>query len=337
MLYLVIGLGSMGTRRIRNLLALNNKTIWGIDSREDRRNEAKKKYGIETFKSIEDLPGLSKVSAFIISVPPDKHMYYANLAFENNIHCFIEASVVDEGMLELIKKQKSKPGIKICPSSTLRFHPSLQLLKKIIQSERIGKVSNFSYHVGQYLPDWHPWENMYDFYVSKKETGGCREIVPFELAWLNWVFGDIKELHGYYANTVGIGDEIDDVYATTLLYKNGIIGSLVVDVVARAAIRKLVVNGIKGQMIWDWDKKCLEVYYADDGRWVVYKEPEGNSAVGYNKNIIEEMYVREVKSFVSSINGTSVYENTLKDDYEILQYLYAIEKSCQLHQSIIFE
>ena len=42
MKYLVIGLGSMGKRRVRNLLALGIINVAGFDIRKDRRQETKK-------------------------------------------------------------------------------------------------------------------------------------------------------------------------------------------------------------------------------------------------------------------------------------------------------
>ena len=194
MKFLVIGLGSMGKRRVRNLLANGEKSIFGFDLREDRRKETEEKYGIKTYGNFEEAVKEQKIDAFSISVPPDKHMDYAHYAFEYGIHCFIEASVVDDNMKELINKSKTNKEIKICPSCTLRFHPAIKLIKKIIETGEIGGLSHFSYHSGQYLPDWHPWEKVTDYYVGNKETGGCREIVPFELTWLNWVFGDIEKI-----------------------------------------------------------------------------------------------------------------------------------------------
>ena len=46
---LVIGLGSMGKRRIRNLRALGLSEIAGFDPRVDRRQEASEKYSIQAF------------------------------------------------------------------------------------------------------------------------------------------------------------------------------------------------------------------------------------------------------------------------------------------------
>ena len=45
---IVIGLGSMGKRRIRNLLKLGYDDIIGFDPRDDRRKETRKKYKIDS-------------------------------------------------------------------------------------------------------------------------------------------------------------------------------------------------------------------------------------------------------------------------------------------------
>ena len=45
MRFLVIGLGSMGKRRVRNLQALGHRNVAGFDPHVDRRNEAADKYG----------------------------------------------------------------------------------------------------------------------------------------------------------------------------------------------------------------------------------------------------------------------------------------------------
>ena len=47
----MVGLGSMGKRRIRNLQFLKNDDIIGFDLREDRCSEASKKYKIKTWKA----------------------------------------------------------------------------------------------------------------------------------------------------------------------------------------------------------------------------------------------------------------------------------------------
>ena len=325
MKFLIVGLGSMGKRRIRNLHALGFDSITGFDLRNDRRLEAEGKYGIKTIDDLSKID-LRKLTAMFISVPPDKHMLYANIASDAGVHCFIEASVVKDGIAELIEKTKNS-SLKIYASSTFRFHPTVKKIKQLIDEGCLGTISNFSYHSGQYLPDWHPWESIKDFYVSKRETSGCREIVPFELSWLSWILGDVKRITGFNEKTIDLDVDIDDVYAFAVHFQNGAVGTMLIDVVSRQHIRHLVLNGEKGQLIWNWQDKFLKFYDAKESSFVHYYEPEGAAAIGYSKLIIEEMYIEEIRAFIESIENDSEVVQTLESDLRILDCLYAIEDS----------
>jgi len=50
--FLVVGLGSMGKRRIRCLQSLGFGNVFGFDIRESQRTEAREKYSIKTFSDI---------------------------------------------------------------------------------------------------------------------------------------------------------------------------------------------------------------------------------------------------------------------------------------------
>ncbi|MDR0571976.1 MAG: Gfo/Idh/MocA family oxidoreductase [Rickettsiales bacterium] len=323
---LVVGLGSMGKRRVRNLTTNGIKDIIGYDLRQDRREEVVEKYQIKVLDNFEE--AVIDRDAIIISVPPDKHMAYMGYAVDHEIPCFVEASVVDDGMDELIKKSEEKKVL-ICPSCTMRYLPAIKTIKKVIDDSIIGKISHFSYHSGQFLPDWHPWENVKDFYVSNPLTGGAREIVPFELTWMNWIFGDILDIKGFYEKTIDMDISIDDTYVSAIKYKSGVLGTLIVDVVSRSAVRQLIINGNNGQIIWDWNSKQVRVYDANLNRWIIYNDPEGHSEKGYNDNIIEEPYINEIKDFIDSVAGKKTFPNSLMDDHKILKVLYKLEESCK--------
>ena len=185
---LVIGLGSMGKRRIRCLKKLGFKKIYGFDRNPSRVKKVGNEYKIKTFSDFKDAYQITKPDVFIISTPPDKHYSYAKFAANNNIDCFMEASVEKSTQtLNLFKLQKKINTI-IAPSCTMKYFKAPKIIKSFIKKKSIGKILSINYQIGQYLPDWHPWENIKDFYVSKKKTGACREIVPFELTWIMDIF-----------------------------------------------------------------------------------------------------------------------------------------------------
>lgn len=323
MKFLVIGLGSMGKRRVRCLLALGYTDIVGFDIREDRRKETYEKYNIVTIESLNNI-SLTNFDAVIISTPPDLHTRYAKMAIDLRKPAFIEASVILEHVQEI--KSYNKNNTFLAPSCTLRFHPMIKDITSIIKGGKYGKITNFSYHSGQYLPDWHPWENVSDFYVSNRETGGGREIVPFELTWIVDTIGWPIDVKGVFEKTIDFGSNIEDSYAFILKYK-GMIGSVVVDVAARYATRSLIINLEFGQIQWRWDEACFNLYEVASNRWIKYSQPDISAATGYNKNIGEEMYIEEIRSFISGINVHSLYPNSIDDDIKVLEILNKIEKS----------
>ena len=316
----------MGKRRIRNLLALGYKfeNIYGFDLRKDRLDEAKDLYKINSIEVIDDKIW-KKIDAVIISTPPLHHLEWMKKAAENRKPMFVEASVILKGLKEFDEYAK-KNGVFVAPSCTFVFHPSIKLIKEIVKGKKYGKVTNFNYISGQYLRDWHPWEDITEFYVSEKETSGSREIVPFELTWLMDVFGFPSEVASYNVKTYDFGVDIDDTYMTILKYPN-FIGNLTVETVARQAIRSLVVNFENGQILWNWDDKKVKVYNANEKRWIIYEEPLGKAVAGYHPNIIEEMYIEEVRAFINGALGKGSYPNTLEDDMKILKLLNIMESS----------
>ena len=324
MKFLQIGLGSMGKRRIRNLKVLGFKDIIGYDLKKERRKECELSYGIRTVDNISKEVVLG-VDAIIMSTPPDKHLEYMWLAIQQSMPAFVEASVLRNG-LEEVNEAAKKKKVLIAPSCTFKFHPSIKVIKNITRKNLYGKITNFVYHIGQYLPDWHPWENIKDFYVSKKEVGGCREMVPFELTWILDVFGFPEEVFAFYGKTLDLGIDIDDVYSINMKFKN-YFGNMLVDVVSRWANRWFILNMEKAQVIWNWNERVVKVYESVSGRWIYYYEPKEKAYEGYNVNIIEKMYVEELKTFISALKGENIFPSSLDEDIRVLKLLETLEKS----------
>ena len=324
---LVIGLGSMGKRRIRNLKALGLTQLAGVDPRADRRTEAAATYSIPAFAGAEDAMAAFAPDVAIISTPPDKHMDYAFLVCERRIPCFVEASVVDaERILELHERTKQS-GPLVAPSCTMRYFPGPRTVKQLIDAGAIGRVVNVNYHTGQYLKDWHPWEPIEDYYVSKRATGGCREIVPFELTWLNDIFGQPEPLACLRDRIGDLGTDIDDIYHFWLRYPGKVTASITVEVLSRpAATRELRVLGTRGQIAFSADDNAVRVASVGTTGWTRYELERGQAQAGYINP--EEPYIAEMRDFIAAVESRTPakFPNSLLDDYRVLQTLNALEQ-----------
>ncbi len=323
---LVIGLGSMGKRRLRCLQALGETELAGADPRADRRAEARD-LGASVYPDAAAACEAFDPEALVISVPPDVHHVYMREAAGRGLPFFVEASVVDTD-LDAIRAAVDRAGIVAAPSATWWFHPAVRAIDRTVRDGRLGALSNVIAHTGHYLPEWHTYEPVSDFYVSRPETGGGREMVPFELTWLTRVFGLPRRVGALVRKTIDIpgAPEIDDTY-DCLLDWDGFVGVLVVDVVSRTATRRVLVNGDQGQLVWDWDADAVRVYDPRAAAWEEVSYEVGAAAPGYAQNIGERMYQDELRAFLDAVRGGPAFPNTLADDQRILGLLYALEAS----------
>lgn len=318
--FLQIGLGSMGRRRIRNLQFNGEKNIIGFDSSEERRKEAEKEYGITTIDNLEKISA-KDFDVVIISTPPNQHGDYIRFALKNKKHFFVEVTTSDDGYADILN-DKNQDIVK-APSCTFRHYLPVKTIKDILKGGGIGKILAFQYHMGQYLPDWHPWEDYRKVYFSKKETGACREMLPFELIWLNWLMdSQVSESSGFAAKISDLDMDAEDIILANLKYKNNILGNIIIDVISRKPFRTLRILGSDGVLEWEWLDNTIKIYDSKTKRSEILEVPKGNPATGYLA--AEEMYQDEIRAFLGAINGKAPYVYSFEEDLLNLKTLFKL-------------
>lgn len=328
--FLVVGLGSMGKRRVRNLMANGEKDIVGYDIRPERNAEAKKKYGIKVIKKFKDLSP-DDFEVMIISTSPEAHGGYIRYALKHKKHFFVEHPVSNDGYDEILKNNNY--DIIKAPSCTFLYYTPVKMIKNLLDEGKIGKILAFQYHMGQYLPDWHPWEDYRNVYFSKKKTGACREMLAFELIWLNFLMGsEVKQIFGNIARLTDLAMSADDIYLAGLKYKNGILGNIIIDVISRKPFRTLRILGSDGVLEWERADSTIKIYDAKSKKNKKIIVPKGRPEAGYINE--EEMYNCEIKAFLEAIGKKKKYPHTFRDNSQLLETLFALEKSSRTKKAI---
>ncbi len=319
----VIGLGSMGRRRIRLLRQYDKKiNIVGIDSKEERRSQSEKEFGISSFESLEAIRQIDNMDCAFVCTPPLTHAEVISYCLRNDMHVFTEINLHEDGYDENVLLARKKSKI-LFLSSTLLYRREIQYIKKIIR-EYSGEL-NYQYHVGQYLPDWHPWENYKDFFVGKKETNGCREFMAIDFPWILSVFGTVKDYSVIKRKVSSLDLPYDDTYNITLQHEKAI-GQIIVDVVSSKAVRQLEVSGEQLYLTWDGTPDGLRIYDRTEKKEKtisLYDTVEKRA--DYNSSIIEDAYLEEIVSFFSAIEGTTKPRYSVEDDKKTLELINNIE------------
>lgn len=321
--FLIVGLGSMGKRRIRNLHVNGEENVVGFDIRRDRREEARIKYGIKTIDDLKDITP-TDFDVLIISTSPEAHGDYIRFALVHKKHFFVEHPTSTDGYDDIIKNKN--PEIVKAPSCTLRFYTPIKMMKKLLDQGAVGKVLAFQYHMGQYLPDWHPWEDYRQVYFSKKETSACREMLPFELIWLTWLIdAPVKDISGTITKVSDLDMNADDIILANTKHVNGILGNIIIDVISRKPFRTLRILGATGVLDWERFDHTINLYDAKTKSSQVIPVQKDNPETGYINE--EEMYNEEIKAFLDAIAGRSAYPFSFEENLFNLRALFQLIKN----------
>lgn len=321
---IVIGLGSMGKRRIRLLSENKDIQLFGIDSQESRCAEVKEKFGLKCYASIAEAVAAERPDAAVISTSPLSHAAIIKECLQNNLHVFTEINLVADGYTENMALAKEK-GKVLFLSSTFLYRKETQTI--IEKANKANCPLNYIYHIGQYLPDWHPWESYNNYFIGNPRTNGCREIMAIDLPWIVTAFGPIKSVSAVKSKNTQLNINYNDNYLITIEHENGNKGVLVADVVTRKSIRHIDVYGETFQMSWNGTADSLQEYNLETKEMQTIQFDDASEHVeGYAAFITENPYREELNAFLVQIaNPKAVPAWTFEKDFELLKIIDQIE------------
>ena len=159
MKFVLAGLGSIGRRHFRNLISLGEKDIILLRTRKATLSDDELAgYPVET--DIHEAINKHKPDAVIVANPTSLHLDVVIPAAEAGCAILLEKPVSDSlDRLDTLQQAAQKSGSKILVGFQFRYHPTLNKARELIQSNAIGKVLTVHAHWGEYLPQWHPWED----------------------------------------------------------------------------------------------------------------------------------------------------------------------------------
>ena len=322
---LIVGLGSMGKRRARLLRGLVPEVeIAGVDSAPGRREEARA-LGITAYESLDAALAAGGFDGALVCTAPLSHAGLIGRLLEAGLPVFTELNLVDDGYDENIRKAKEK-GVPLFLSSTMLYRGETRYIKQRVQ-EFAGPV-NYIYHIGQYLPDWHPWENYKNFFVGDARTGGVREIFGIDLPWLLDTFGPVTGFTAMKDKISNLEITYPDSVFVTLRHENGTKGMLAVDVVSPKAVRNFECFGEGLHLFWEGNPRSLYEFDKQSGE----KQPVNTYAQveqdpRYSDNIVENAYVDELANFLGVLAGAEQPRYSFEQDKKTIRLIEAIENA----------
>lgn len=319
---LIVGLGSIGMRHLR----LARKLLPGADIRVLRHlfsNEIPE-FANGCFFAIEDALDFMPHIAVIAS-PAPFHLATAQALAAAGVHLLIEKplSTSADGVTQLLKTCKDQRAV-LLTGYNLRFLPSLQRFRELLDEAVVGKVLSVRCEIGQYLPSWRPGSDYRQGVTANKALGGGVLLeLSHEIDYLRWIFGEVEWVTSSLTRQSGLEIDVEDSAHLILGFAPQaegvqIIGTLNLDLIRHDTTRTCVVICENGSLRWDGLTGQVMVYRAGEKAWCelfCYQHQRDDS------------YQAEWQHFLACVSKSTAPLISGEDGLRVIQIIEAARRS----------
>jgi len=315
----IVGLGSIGRRHLRNLRALGWTHVRLVRSgRATLSDDALEGWPVE--RHLDDALARGPV-AVIVANPTAAHLPTALAAARAGAHLLIEKPIAAalDGLDELAAVVAERRLVALV-GFQFRFHPALQQLRQWVCEGALGDIVSAQAHWGESLPDMHPWEDYRQGYAARAELGGGVLLTlchPFD--YLRWLLGDIVEVSAISGGPDHLGLSVDTTADVALRFASGTSAHVHLDFVRRPPLHRLELIGTTGTATWSQDDHVARRYDTATGDWVKAPLP-----AGFERN---DLFLAEMRHFLACLDGAERPRCTLRDGRAALEVALAARAS----------
>lgn len=323
---IIIGGGSIGLRHARNLIALGEKDLAIVEINADRAIAIQKELGVTVYPSLEEAWKENGCQVAFICSPSVFHTQQALYCAERGAHLFIEKPIShNEKDLDQLAALVDQKHLITMIGSNWKFYPLFLKMKELLDSGAIGKVLSARCQFGQYLPDWHPWEDYRKGYSANKKLGGGILLDSHEFDYLSWFLGAASRVTCFAKKVSDLEIDVEDVAAAIIEFKSGVIGEIHLDYLQRFYQRNFEFFGDKGTLIWDNSAKQVIVQNVESGKEVFPLEATYE---------INTMYSEEIKHFLECVKNKKETITPVSYGISIVRLIMAAKRSAEAGQAI---
>ncbi|HEY3272829.1 MAG TPA: Gfo/Idh/MocA family oxidoreductase [Methanocella sp.] len=295
---MIVGCGSIGQRHARNARKIGIRDIILCDLDMDRLKKFAKEIDTDLLfasyqEAVEKYPD---VEAAVIATPSGLHIQPAMFLAGHGIHLFVEKPLSSNlsGIDDLIELADRKRIVAMMGQS-YRFHEGFLELKKLLDSEVLGKIQHVSYSGGQYLPDWHPDMDYRKEYAAQRRLGGGVILTSMSHSYdtVQWLFGDITRQVAWKSKLSDLEIDVEDSVFCLLMTDRGIIVQCEADFTLRENRHLMSIACERGQIDADFVAQTIRIWTIDD------RKPR-TITCGFEGN---RRYVDELRHFAGLVEG----------------------------------
>lgn len=318
---LIAGLGSIGRRHLRNLVALGETEIILLRShRATLPDDELAGFPLET--DLQHALETRRPDAVIIANPTAFHLSIAIPAARTGCAVLLEKPISAslEG-LDALEEAVEKSGSKVLAGFQFRFHPCLLRARQLIAAGEIGRLISAHVHFGEYLPSWHPWEDYRQSYAARADLGGGVLLTQCHaLDYLPWLIEkDVQAVWGLMAALSDLEVDVEDTVEIGLRFAGGMLAGMHLDYTQQPPSHQIEIVGTRGTILCDLLGGVARIYRAEHQGWEVHLVPED-----WERNT---MFMDEMRHFLAVARGKAAPACTLENGIRVMQLVDAVQRS----------
>jgi predicted dehydrogenase len=342
---LMVGLGGIGQRHVRNLRAILGDqveilayrtrklpTVLTDQLQVEAGSDLASKYAIQSYDNLSEALNQRPLAVFICN-PSSLHIPVALQAARAGCHLFIEKPLSnDQSGLDELQAQVTEKNLVVYVAYQMRFHPCLQKAHAWLSAGRIGSVIAGRVEVGEYLPGWHTYEDYRQMYASRRQLGGgviLSQIHEFDT--LYWFFGLPHKVFTIGGHLSSLEIDVEDVASTLMefhIHGHRFPIHLHQDYLQRPPSRSLQLVGDRGKILVDLVGQTALCY-----------DQEGNLAEEANFEDFQrnQLFLDEINHFLACVRGEFKPQVNLADGRQSLRMALAARESMETGEVVELE
>lgn len=328
---LIAGLGSIGRRHFRNLVALGERDLVLYRThRATLPDDELAGYPVET--DLVEALQKHRPQAVVVANPTALHLDVAIPSAEAGCAILLEKPIAEDlTQVNELCQAAQKSGSRILVGFQFRYHPTLNKARELILSGALGKILTAHAHWGEYLPNWHPWEDYRASYAAREDLGGgVIRTLTHPLDYLRYLLGEVESLQALQGHISPLElAGVEDVAEIGLKFASGAIGGLHVNYFQRPPVHRLEIIGTAGTLRWDNADGVLQFYRMSDAFGVISAQPgdtlleQYHLADGWERN---HLFEAQTRHFLEVASGQAAPICTLEDGIRALELALAARK-----------
>jgi predicted dehydrogenase len=309
----VLGLGSIGSRHARNLLALGCEVI-GHDPGAPLTGPE----GVPRVDSVD--AAFRDAHAVVVASPTSLHAEQVELALRAGLPTLVEKPLATTGAdAERVAGLVAATGVTCGVAMNLRFHRGILGLRRLVEGGILGRIRMAQVSVGFDLRQWRPGTDYRTSYSARAALGGGIVMDAIhELDYLTWLLGEAESVMGETSRMSDLEVDVEDSAVAAVRLRSGALATVDLNYLDVSYRRRCVLVGSDATASWDWVRGTIEVARAQAEIEVIDVVCD-----------VADTYVAEATQFVAFASGEEAPRTTAAEGLADVRLAEALLRSSE--------